>query len=165
MLGDGRCNGNNSTDSYAPGLLQTSINIQKGHTKVNVDLVWDFDVENIHVEAWINQSSIWTIIMLTRYLDEQKDGDWIKLPRTKSWRGNKYPVQWPLWQWPTSLGQGLLVTLWGLSGTIYMLDTKWLSLCNKRNNIKCLVNCTMVLWPTSQGHSLIGLIREVLETV
>ncbi len=36
---------NKSTDSYVSHLLQTSIKLQKGHTKVNVKLVHDFDME------------------------------------------------------------------------------------------------------------------------
>ncbi len=49
-----------STDTYIPCILWTSIKDQKGHTKVDVELVWDFDVENIPVEAQSNQGSLWT---------------------------------------------------------------------------------------------------------
>ncbi len=56
-----------NTYSYVPRLLWTSIKVQKGHTKVNAKLVWDFGVENTSLQAWINQCNLWTFIMLTRY--------------------------------------------------------------------------------------------------
>ncbi len=49
---------NKSTDYYVKCLLQTSIKVQNGHTKVNVKLVQYFNVENTPVEAQINQGSL-----------------------------------------------------------------------------------------------------------
>ncbi len=68
-----------STD-YIPHYLLISIKVQKGHTKVNVEFVWAFDVKNTSVEAWISQGSVWTFIRLTMYPDKQTHTARIKVP-------------------------------------------------------------------------------------
>ncbi len=42
------------------------LKVQKGHTKVNVELVWDFYVENIHVKLQHDTGNLWRAIAFTR---------------------------------------------------------------------------------------------------
>ncbi len=60
------------TQCYGAQISQTqehrppmSIKLQKGHTEVNVELDWDWDVENTPVEAQSNQSSLLTLMWRT----------------------------------------------------------------------------------------------------
>ncbi len=53
-------------------MTPASIKVQKGHTKVNVQPVQGFDMENTPEDEGSNQSrfnDFWTFIALTRYLD------------------------------------------------------------------------------------------------
>ncbi len=44
-----------------------SLKVQKGHTKVNVELVQTFYVENIHVKLQHDTGNLWRVIELTRF--------------------------------------------------------------------------------------------------
>ncbi len=55
------------------GICRISIKVQKGHTKVNFELVW-FGCGEHPVDIQINQGSLWTFVLLSRYLDGWMDG-------------------------------------------------------------------------------------------
>ncbi len=62
--------------------FQTSIKVQKGHTKVRVNLVRDFYVENTPVEAQSNQSLLWSFFLadkVCRWMDELINSPWWSL--------------------------------------------------------------------------------------
>ncbi len=44
-----------------------SLKVQKGHTKVNVELVQDFYVEIIHVKLQHDTGNLWRVIAFTRF--------------------------------------------------------------------------------------------------
>ncbi len=44
-----------------------SLKVQKGHTKVNVELIWDFYVENIYVKLQHDTGNLWRVITFTRF--------------------------------------------------------------------------------------------------
>ncbi len=44
-----------------------SLKVQKGHTKVNVELVRHFDVEKIPIKLQHDTGNLWRVITLTRY--------------------------------------------------------------------------------------------------
>ncbi len=44
-----------------------SLKVLKGHIKVNVELVRDFDVENIHVKLQYDTGNPWRVIAFTRF--------------------------------------------------------------------------------------------------
>ncbi len=47
----------------------TSLKVPKGHTKVNIKLIWYVDVENIPIKLQHHTSNTWGVIMFTRQLD------------------------------------------------------------------------------------------------
>ncbi len=44
-----------------------SLKVQKGHTKVNVELVRDFYIENIHIKLQHDTGNMWRVIAFTRF--------------------------------------------------------------------------------------------------
>ncbi len=43
-----------------------SLKVQKGHTKITIDLIQDFDVENTTIKLQLDTSNLWRVIMFTR---------------------------------------------------------------------------------------------------
>ncbi len=52
--------------SYRGSLTMSYLKVQKGHTKVNVELVRDFYVENIHVKLQHDTGNLRKVITFTR---------------------------------------------------------------------------------------------------
>ncbi len=55
-----------SYDVHKAAWLWASLKVWKGHTKVNVELVWDFYVENIHVTLQHDTGNLQKVITLSR---------------------------------------------------------------------------------------------------
>ncbi len=43
-----------------------TLKVQKGHTKINIELIRDFDVENTTIKLQLDTGNLWRVVTFTR---------------------------------------------------------------------------------------------------
>ncbi len=68
---------------------RASLKAQKGHTKVNVELVREFYVENIHLKLQHDRGNLWRVIAFTRFRTPPMPAQATTIPFSLRWLRGK----------------------------------------------------------------------------